>query len=404
MSHYSVMVLVPPTKNEDLEATLTNILAPWHEFECTGRDDRYVVDLDETDEARATYERDTVDLLVDPANPEAVHHVYGPDGNYNPAFSRPNPDYPRKGGPNELIVPEGWLQKQAPAAEHKTFLEWVCGYYGRIAVEEGALLELGAGTETDAHRALPEAMKYGYVVCNAAREVVKVVRRTNPNKKWDWWEVGGRYSNRLIDKQGQRGDVCDIADLDLSAMRDRNIEQRRKALQQTYGELLNPKYGEPKFSSVQELLEVWAAAARAGGFDALVAAYKAATTEGPNASLSDWVERKTPEGELALEPALRPVRRAWELALYSYGGLSQHGAGCPDTQPDPEAWALEAPPVSAYAMVDLEGRWHAKGEMGWFGMDTPTAGVTQESWEDGLMVALKAAPAGTIVAMVDCHI
>lgn len=36
--------------------------------------------------------------------------------------------------------------------------------------------------------------KYGRVDLDASGEVVRVIDRTNPNKKWDWWSVGGRFT------------------------------------------------------------------------------------------------------------------------------------------------------------------------------------------------------------------
>jgi hypothetical protein len=39
----------------------------------------------------------------------------------------------------------------------------------------------------------------------------------NPDSKWDWYEVGGRWAEQLIkNKTGQMVDVCSKADLDLN--------------------------------------------------------------------------------------------------------------------------------------------------------------------------------------------
>ena len=57
MSHFSVLVIGGNIKKQ---------LQPYHEFECTGTDDQYVVDVDKTDEARETYERDTTKRLKAP--------------------------------------------------------------------------------------------------------------------------------------------------------------------------------------------------------------------------------------------------------------------------------------------------------------------------------------------------
>lgn len=38
----------------------------------------------------------------------------------------------------------------------------------------------------------------------------------NPNARWDWWQIGGRYSNWFKTKSGLSADYCQIGELDLS--------------------------------------------------------------------------------------------------------------------------------------------------------------------------------------------
>lgn len=47
----------------------------------------------------------------------------------------------------------------------------------------------------------------------------------NPNCKWDWWTVGGRFSNWIIDKKGKKCDVCKIKDIDWEAMQKRSVAE-----------------------------------------------------------------------------------------------------------------------------------------------------------------------------------
>lgn len=63
MSHFSVLVISP---TELTTETLGAILQPWHEFECTGKDDQYVQDVDITEEALSSYHSDTMDMLRSP--------------------------------------------------------------------------------------------------------------------------------------------------------------------------------------------------------------------------------------------------------------------------------------------------------------------------------------------------
>jgi hypothetical protein len=48
MSHFTVLVVGDNPEEQ---------LAPYHEFECTGYDDEYIVDFDITDEVKASYEK-----------------------------------------------------------------------------------------------------------------------------------------------------------------------------------------------------------------------------------------------------------------------------------------------------------------------------------------------------------
>src|SRR5690606_13347634 len=38
---------------------------------------------------------------------------------------------------------------------------------------------------------------YGYLRLDESGKVTQLVERTNPNKKWDWWVIGGRWSGML---------------------------------------------------------------------------------------------------------------------------------------------------------------------------------------------------------------
>jgi hypothetical protein len=56
MSHFAVLVVTDSYPTEEI---LTETLQPWHEYECTGIRDQYVLDTDITDGAFAEYSEDT---------------------------------------------------------------------------------------------------------------------------------------------------------------------------------------------------------------------------------------------------------------------------------------------------------------------------------------------------------
>lgn len=85
------------------------------------------------------------------------------------------------------------LQLEPEAGE--TLLATIESWYGWKAAP--------FGTQPD----IADAHKYGYVLLNEAGEPIKCVDRTNPNKRWDWWEVGGRWSGFLKLKEGAHGEL-----------------------------------------------------------------------------------------------------------------------------------------------------------------------------------------------------
>lgn len=129
MSHFCVLVVTESKPTEDM---LSDVLAPYHEFECTGINDKYVQTIDRTEELLACYEKDK--------------------------------------------------------NEGESLMDYLKEEYNYEVCKEGEELDF----EGD--------HKYGYILTNYKNVVVGVFKRTNPNAKWDWWQVGGRFSEYLIGK------------------------------------------------------------------------------------------------------------------------------------------------------------------------------------------------------------
>ena len=126
---------------------------------------------------------------------------------------------------------ESWEeQKQRDGNTVRNFAEFASDW-------QGATIALGKSAID-----LSGEHKYGYTLVEDG-EVVEVVRRTNPNKKWDWYVVGGRWQGffrvkahsmagalgvqgvpAMLDPSYEvpgpdRADVCFKADLDVEGMR-----------------------------------------------------------------------------------------------------------------------------------------------------------------------------------------
>lgn len=192
MSHFSVLVIGPDPEKQ---------LAPYHEYECTGEADQYVVPVDITQEAREEYAKATNRFYVDVEGNR--HSPYGYEFYREPTAE----ELPKIGlgtgfGGNLMwasrdwedgkgyrakvhYLPEGFTEVTLPATETKTFAEFIESHHEYEKVEPGAAVDT------------KEKHRWGWYKVDETGEVTEVLRFTNPNKKWDWYVTGGRYGKRL---------------------------------------------------------------------------------------------------------------------------------------------------------------------------------------------------------------
>ena len=96
----------------------------------------------------------------------------------------------------DVDITEEFLGEMERAEEGEDPLTCALEYYGyenRVVSDESEI------DRDDDH-------KYGYVVMKDG-QVIKAVRRTNPNAKWDWYCVGGRWTGFLRLKDGAKGEL-----------------------------------------------------------------------------------------------------------------------------------------------------------------------------------------------------
>jgi len=161
MSHFSVLVV---TDEEPTSKVLARTLQPWHEFECTGNDDEYVVSVDITDETRSDFSR-----------PRAIEPPQGVD-------------------------------------DFATFAAEWHGYEVLTLGPDGEPIGLNLSGEH----------QFGYITLDPKTGDARVLRRTNPNRKWDWYVVGGRWPDQLLLKDGKRANCARVGDIDFEQMRSVN--------------------------------------------------------------------------------------------------------------------------------------------------------------------------------------
>ncbi|MEE8233783.1 MAG: hypothetical protein V3R41_03795 [Gammaproteobacteria bacterium] len=181
MSHFSVLVIT------DDEPDLEKILQPWHEYECTGTKDEYVIDVDCTEEV----------------NKHLSDKIFM--------------------GKNKVISGWDWEYSLESAQRNQTDPQEVTwkDYYEKAGLSEDL--------EIDRY--------FGYT-----KKDGKWISYTNPNAQWDWWKSGGRWAGMLVTKDGAgtKGkpgvggqqysnggvDQCQIKDLDIETMTNDNMKDR----------------------------------------------------------------------------------------------------------------------------------------------------------------------------------
>jgi hypothetical protein len=175
-------------------------MAPFHEFECTGDDNEFVQDIDRTEEARKAFNEETTLRYKDPQG--TLHYTYDDEFYRDPTPEEEKELGPLRGtGGNGKIswtsndwkdgrgyrtrihfLPEGWTEVRVNQNTVKTFAEFIEDWFGHETVKPGEEIDL-----TEKH-------KYGYCLVDENGDVIKTVDRTNPNKKWDWYQIGGRWN------------------------------------------------------------------------------------------------------------------------------------------------------------------------------------------------------------------
>jgi len=306
MSHFTVLVI-----GDDVDGQL----APFHEFECTGSNDQYVVDEDVTEEIQAR--------IDDKEDPESIEEALG-----------------HYGLEDKIVDDESKVEKVGDECPHK---------YGYAIVKDGVL--------------------------------IKAVDRTNPNRKWDWYVVGGRWSGFLKLKEGAVGTNGDRPWMD-----------RGKPAQA--GVCDSARKGAIDFDGMRQ-----EAADRAGE------AWDKAHELFADRAFRTWEEVrescKNAEGQTDWDKA-REVYNSQPPVI----DFSRHFG--PFTAPSKflvsrEQFMNDAHTTAVNTFAVLKGgEWFEKGEMGWWGMSTDN--MTDIEWAAKVGEMIASLSDDTLLTVVDCHI
>ena len=182
----------------------------------------------------------------------------------------------------------------------------------------------------------------------------------NPNKKWDLWELGGRWSNFLLLKNGLKANAAQVQDIDFEGMRSAaELEEAKR-----YDDIHKIIAGRP-IPEWKEVLE------RHGkeNFDAARAEYRAnpVVIDLDNSRLLSFREEPK-EFDIPREDYLKQARNEATLTF----------------------------------AVIKDGVWYERGSMGWWGFVADEK--DKDTWAEQVNALLDGLPDNEILSVIDCHI
>lgn len=250
--------------------------------------------------------------------------------------------------------------------------------------------------------------QYGYVRLNAEGGIMQAIARTNPNKKWDWWVLGGRWKGMLrmsaagevrhvettkeaLDRrtlQGEPGlmgsaysdspsaiDICQRRDLDIAGMKAEAVAKRREAWRSTVEAAKNAGVFTDE-AALDDLRRQHALASAAE-----VERFKVTPGVDRRAHYKEHMPAHLAELDDVFDYLI------WPRTTKADKPISE--------------WIDAAPALQTFAVVK-DGQWVERGSMGWFGCVTDEK--DEDAWGAAFAKMLDAIPGDHWLAVVDCHI
>lgn len=321
MSHFTVLVHVPASKFkeeniENIEKIVDEMLLPYHEFECTGIQ-KYIEKIDITDEYTNDYIEKTIPVIFNKETNEKLTTKYSEEAKH---FMFDDDD-----------LRPGFEIREIPANEYySTFEEFLRDWHGFRFDGKYSSFEDG-----------------------------KVYKFTNPNAKWDWYSIGGRWSGMFLDFNGCTHDIIKKGYWDLEQIKANVIEEYL------------PYYEKYQASGIDELPFVeWSKIRET--FDDI----DEARTVYHNQEYVKRLAELFPGDYYLQRPDVFYKKTQEEFINEQYYGA-----------------------IQTYAFLDETG-WNERGEMGWFGMsynETP-------DWTKIYLDKLNEIDDNDYLVLVDCHI
>ena len=194
-----------------------------------------------------------------------------------------------------------------------------------------------------------EKTKYGYYA--------------NPNAKWDWYVIGGRWSGMLKLKPNSEGDlkepdcfgICE--DLDKERIKQYNENKEKRCVDSALKKDVDFSRDEEEHKRAVRFWEL-------------------------------YVEKQKPIN-----------KKEEEIIKSGYYKVSYYK----ETYKTKEIYARSRSEFGTFAVLK-DGEWFEKGSMGWFGCSSETGKETR-NWDKGYFEQfIRGLPEDTLLTIVDCHI
>jgi hypothetical protein len=221
--------------------------------------------------------------------------------------------------------------------------------------------------------------KFGYAIVKDG-ELIKMVNRTNPNSKWDWYVIGGRWNgffklkpntqgllgkpgiqhlnNNYVPPDGDRADQAHKGDIDFDAIKKEAIADANKE----YDLYVSVTNGLPIHQSWE-------------------------TIKHNNSDI------ESARSEYHKQPAIIALNKndetKWFDADRFLGGRKAYT----------DRASIES--IRTFAVIK-DGKWYERGSMGWWGSISDEKDV--DEWNQQYMELLNDLSDDTLLTVVDCHI
>lgn len=314
---------------EDVEEQL----APFMENCCEKPDKKYMKFNDIEDEERNKYENETIEKVV------------MPDGRLLNSWDKEFQVIGTFGiGTGTHKVPEGLEKREVPFTElfssfEEYMKEW-CGYEARD----------------------PETGRYGYW--------------QNPNAKWDWYVIGGRWKGYFVRKDGTgKSDCLTKGEIDFEKIKADAFDEALEEYDMV----------EEAFGGIIPVLEYfWKDVLNDEKFKDMTIEEKRVF----------YYDQEAMKRKIEVAHNLEKNSKAYEYLLW--GDIEKYQI------PRIEFAANAANGAIASFAIVKDGVWHERGGMGWWGIVSDEKEVY--SWYDEFQSIIDSAKDDELITLVDCHI